>query len=163
MRLGSRDELAERLGRLLVVDEEQDRLRNQAREWNKVGAGNLGRTAKELVDLGVTGDPGVVRQQRVAVGLGGGDELGADLPGGAGLGLDHHRLLEDRLHGRGQRPRHDIVGAARRKRVDDGDRVRRKSLLREYWCGRERARGGPDEETTAVHALKFQRGTPRRY
>src|SRR4029077_6164076 len=83
MRLGSRDELAQRLVRLLVVDEEQDRVRNQAREWNEVGAGNLGWTAKQLVDLGVTGDPGVVRQQRIAIRLGGGDELGTDLSGGA--------------------------------------------------------------------------------
>ena len=45
------------------------------------------------------------------------------IDGGAGLGLDHDRLLENRLHGRGQRPRHDIVGAAGRKRVDDGDRA----------------------------------------
>src|SRR5262249_44362359 len=162
MRLGSGDELAQRLVGLLVVDEKQDRLRNQACERNEVGAGDLGRTAKQLVDLGVTGDPGVVRQQRIAVGLGGGDELGADLPRGAGLGLDHDRLLEDRLHGRGQRPRHDIVGAAGRKRVDDGDRMRGKSLLRECRSGRERARGGSDEETTAVHGLSSRIGILRR-
>src|SRR5262249_62360782 len=57
-----------------------------------------------------------------------------------------------------QRPRHDIVGDAGRKRVDDGDRMRGKSFLRECRCGRERARGGGDEETTAVHALPFEAG-----
>src|SRR5262249_17654531 len=57
-------------------------------------------------------------------------------------------------------PGHDIVGAAGQKRVDDGDRVRGKRLLRECRCGRERARGGGDEETTAVHALPFRNGPP---
>ena len=91
--------------------------------------------------------------KRVSVGLGGGDELRADLSGGAGLGLDHDRLLEDRLHGRGQRPRHQVVDAAGRKRVDDGDGMRGKSLLRECRSGRERGRGGPDDEATAIHVL----------
>ena len=123
IRLGAVDELLQRLVGLLVIDQQQDRIRDQARQRDEVGAGDFDRTAEQLVDLGVTGDAGVVRQQGVAVRLGGGGELRADLSGGAGLGLDHDRLLEDRLHGRGQRPRHDIVEPAGRKRIDDGDRM----------------------------------------
>ena len=95
--LGAVDELLERLVGLLVIDQQQDQIRDQARDRNEVGAGGLGRTAEQLVDLGVAGDAGVVRQQGVSVGLGGGGDLRADLSGGAGLGLDQDRLLEDRL------------------------------------------------------------------
>jgi hypothetical protein len=101
-----------------------------------------------------------MRQQRISVGLGGGGDLRADLPGGTGLGFDHDRLLEDRFHGRGQRPRHDVVEASGRKRVDDGDRTRGKSLLRECASGRERGRGGSDDETTAVHVVPPGTGFP---
>ena len=82
----------------------------------------FGWPAEQLVDLGVAGKPVVVREQRVAVRLGGGGDLRADRAGGAGLGLDHDRLLEHRFERRGDRPRDEIVGAAGRERVDDGDR-----------------------------------------
>jgi hypothetical protein len=124
------DEVLHGLVRLLVVDQQRDRIGHDARERDEVGARGLGRTVEQLIHLGVTGDAGVVRQQRVAVRLGAGSDLRADLAGGAGLGLDHHRLLQQRLHGGRERPRHDVVGAARRKRIDDGDRVRWVGVLR---------------------------------
>ena len=37
--------------------------------------------------------------------------------------------------------------------ADDGDGMRGKSLLRECRSGRERGRGGPDDEATAIHVL----------
>ena len=62
---------------------------------------NFDRPPEQAVDLGEAGDRDDVDQQRVAVRLGGGGELRADLAGGAGLGLDHARLLDQRLeHGR---------------------------------------------------------------
>src|SRR5882762_3162199 len=102
MRVGAVDELLERLVRLLVIDQEQDWIRDQTRERNEIGAGGFDRTAEQFVNLGVSGDPGVVRQQSVSVRLGGGYDLRADLSGGTGLGFNHDWLLEDRLHGRGQ-------------------------------------------------------------
>ena len=102
--------------------------------------------------------PTLCDSRRVAVGLGGGGDLRADLSGGAGLGVDHDRLLEDRLQGGGQRPRHDVVEPAGRKRVDDGDGTRGISLLRECRSGRERGRGGSDDETTTIHALLLWTG-----
>ena len=76
---------------------------------------NFDRPAEQLVDLGEAGDRDDVNQQRVAVGLGGGGELGAHLAGGAGLGLDHDRLLEERLQHRRERPGDDVGGAAGRE------------------------------------------------
>jgi hypothetical protein len=91
-----------------------------------------------------------MRKQRVSVRLGAGDDLRPDLTGGAGLGLDDHWLLQDRLHHGGQRPGHDVVDAARRKRVDDRDCVRRESFLRECGASRDK-RARADHETTAIH------------
>src|SRR4029077_1091305 len=48
---------------------------------------------------------------------------------------------------------HDVIDATGRKRVDDGDGMRGKSSLREQRCGRKRSRGGPDDETTAIHVV----------
>ena len=45
--------------------------------------------------------------------------------------------------------------AAWRERVNNGNRARREGLLRECWCDCECGRCGPDDETTAVHALWF--------
>src|SRR5262249_11909404 len=88
MCLGAVDELLQRPIRLLVVDEEQNRIRDDARERDEVGAAGLDRTAEQSVDLGVTGDAGIVRQQRVTVRLGGGHYLRADLSRRPRLGLD---------------------------------------------------------------------------
>ena len=148
MRLGGVDELFQRLVGLLVVDQEQHRVGDEARQRDEIRALGLHRAAEQLVDLGVAGNAGVVGQQRVAVRLGGGDHLRADLTGRAGLGLDHHRLLEDRLHERGQRPRHDLVDAAGWEGVDDGDRVRGIGLVGE--CG-------PRSVAAAVPMMKLRR------
>ena len=94
---------------------------------------------------------GDVREQRIAVGLGAGDDLRADLAGGAGLGLDHHRLLEDRLQLGRERPRHQFVGAARRKRIDDGDGV-----------GRDRRPAANDGRTASAAAAAALPATKRR-
>ena len=47
-------------------------------------------------------------EQRVAVRLRAGDELRADRAGGAGLGLDQRRLLEERLDRGGERAADDV-------------------------------------------------------
>ena len=158
MRLGAGNELLQRFVGLLVVYEQQHWIGHQARERNEVGAGDLGGAAEQFVDLGVAGNPCVVREQGIAVGLGGGDELGADLARRAGLGLHHDRLLQDRLHCGRERPRCDVIGAAGRKRIDDADRVRGKNLLRECPCGCERSGGGADHEIPTVHVLPSQSG-----
>ena len=150
--LGEVDELLQRLERLLIVDQQQHRIGDQARQRNEIGAAGLGWPAEQLVDLGVSGNAGVVRQQGVAVGLGGSGDLRADLSGGAGLCLDHHRLLEDRLEHRRERSRHQIVDASGRKRIDNGDRVRGKRLLRQHRPG-GKCGGGADDETAAIQAV----------
>src|SRR6185312_14553519 len=78
------------------------------------------------------------------------NELRADLAARAGLGLDHDRLFQNRLHRAGDRPRDDVVGAARWKRVDDRDRMRGKLLLRKSGTGGECC-GRAEDETAAIH------------
>ena len=95
---GRVEELLERLVGLFGIHQEQHRIGDEPRQRDEVGTVGFHRAAEQLVDFGVTGDAGVVRQQRIAVGLGRSDNLRADLTGGAGLGFDHDRLLEDRLH-----------------------------------------------------------------
>ena len=152
--LGVVDQLLERLVGLLVVDDQHHRAFGEARDRDEVGARELGRAAEQLVDLGETRDRDDVHEQRVAVGLGGGGELGADLAGGAGLGLDHHRLLEERLEHGGERPADHVGGAARRKRIDERDRARGIGLLRQRRrrCERRGGCGRADDESASVHA-----------
>ncbi|MDT4885356.1 hypothetical protein FQZ97_1215810 [compost metagenome] len=57
-------------------------------------------------------------QQRVAVGLGLGHEVGADGRTRAGLALDHHRLTQALRQLVGQRTGQHIGGATSRKRHD---------------------------------------------
>ena len=115
--------------------------------------GELHRPAVEPVHLGEAGDRDDVDQDGVAVGLGGGRELGAHRAGGAGLGLDDDGLLEERLHHAGERPRHHVGGAARRKRIDEGDGAGGIGLLRRRRPGAESgcSRGGADDELASVH------------
>ena len=108
---------------------------------------NFDRTSEQPIDLGEAGDRDDVDQQRVAVRLGAGGDLRADLAGGAGLGLDHARLLDDRLeHGR-ERAADHIGGAAGRERIDEGDRARGIVILRMRRAGRERCGGGREPTT----------------
>ena len=153
LRLCAVEKLFQCLVGLPVVDQQQDRVGDQPGERDEVAARCLDRTAKQLVDLGVARNSVVVREQSVAVRLGRGGELRADLPGRTGLRLDQHRLLQDRFQRGGERSRHEIVDAAGRKRIDDGDRPRGKRLLRECRSGCEQGRGASDDELTAVHGI----------
>ena len=117
--LGVVDQFLQRLVGLLVVDHEHHRPSLKRAIGMKSARVNLGCAAEQLVDLGEARDRGDVREQRVAVGLGVGGELRADRAGGAGLGLDHDRLLEDRLEHGGKRPADHVDGAAGRERIDD--------------------------------------------
>ena len=94
---------------MLLIDEHQDRVGNQPRQRNEIGAGGLGLSSEQLVDFLIAGNPVVMREQRIAVRFGIGADLRADLTAGARFGLDHDRLSDDRLERRSKRPRHDIV------------------------------------------------------
>jgi hypothetical protein len=137
----------------MIVNDQQDRIGHESCQRNEIGPGGLRRPTKQLIHFSVTGKSVVMGEERVAVRSGAGGELRADLPRGTGFGLDHDRLLYDRFKCRSQRPRHEIVGTTGRKRVDDGDCTRRKSLL----CvrGDDRERCGrcccADDEITPVH------------
>src|SRR5262249_56507621 len=48
MRFDAFEKLLQRLVRLLLIDEEQDGIRDQAREWYEVGAGPFDRTSEQL-------------------------------------------------------------------------------------------------------------------
>ena len=115
---------------LLVVDQEHAGIGDETRDRNEVGAGEFRLPPEQLVDLGEARDRDDVEQQRVAVGLGGGGELRSDRAGGARLGLDHHRLLEDRLEHRRVGTAHHVGRAAGREGIDQGDGVRRVGVLR---------------------------------
>ena len=151
--LGVVDQILQRLVRRLVVDHEHHRAFGEARDRDEIGAGELRLAAEQLVHLGKAGDRNDVDEQRVAVGLGAGGKLRADRAGGAGLGLDHHRLLDDRLEHRGERPADHVGGAARRKRIDQRDRAGRIGVLRLRGAGAERrgGRGRADHELASVH------------
>ena len=128
-------------------------------------ARGLDRPAEQLVDLGEAGERHDMHQDGVAVGLGGGRELRADLAGGAGLGLDHHRLLDQRLQHRGEWARDDVNRAAGRERIDEGDRARWISVLAERRSRGERrgSCGGADNEVASVHTdPPWQRRSTRR-
>ena len=79
--------------RLLIVDQERNRVGDDPRQRYKIGARRFHGTIEQLVDLRITGNAGVMRKQRVSVRLGAGDHLRPDLTGSAGLGLDDHWLL----------------------------------------------------------------------
>jgi hypothetical protein len=75
--------------------------------------------------------------------------------GGARLGFDDHRLLDDRLHRRGKRAADNVGGAARRKRIDQSDGVRRIGFLRvsrpDGKCGCRSGAAG--DEMASVHVI----------
>ena len=64
-------------------------------------------------------------QQGVAVGIGFGDDLGADIAAGAGAVVDDDRLAPFARQPIGDDARHDIGGAAGGKRHDEFHRARR--------------------------------------
>jgi hypothetical protein len=82
-----------------------------------------------------------------------GCDLGADRAGSARLGVDHRRLLDDRLQHGGERAPDHVGSAARRKRIDEGDGVGRIILLGSAQGRNERGRcgGRAEHETAAVH------------
>ena len=94
-------------------------------------------------------------KQGVAVRLCARGDLCADLAGGASLGLDDDRLLEQRLEHRRKRTCDYIDRAAGRKRVDDGNRMRRIGILcrcRPHAESRG-SRGAAGDEMTSVHVI----------
>ena len=60
-------------------------------------------------------------KERVAVGLCGRSELGADLARCAGLSLDYHRLFDQWLQQCRERTPDQVGGAAGWERVNEGD------------------------------------------
>ena len=123
--LGVVDEFLQRLVGNLIVDDQHHRPFGQPRNRDEIGAGELRRAAEQFVDFRETRERRQVRDQRVTIGPGVGGELRTHGTGCACLGLDHDRLLEQRLKPCGERPAHHIDRAARRKWIDDGDRARR--------------------------------------
>jgi hypothetical protein len=150
-----RRQFRQRFVRLLIVDQQHAGVGDKTRERDEIGARRLRLPAEQLVDLGETGDRGDVREQGVAVRLCRGSDLRADLAGRARFSFDHHRLLEDRLHRRGEWTGHNVGRAARGKRVDDGDRVRRIALLCKARADGERSGGSSRyaEKAAAIHGI----------
>ena len=151
--LGVVDQVLQRLVGCLIVDHEHHRAFGEACDRDEVGAGELGLAIEQLVHLGKSGDRNDVHEQRVAIGLGVGGKLRADCAGRAGLGVDHHRLLDDRLERRGEWPADHVGGAARRKRIDQCDRARRIGILRECGSSGEGRRGRAGDELASVHVV----------
>jgi hypothetical protein len=101
-----------------------------------VGEEADGLEAGERVKAGVLeqrwrrGDADVVRQQRVAVGRGAGDGLGADVAAAAADVLDGHGLVQLAPQGVGEDPRDDVAAAARGVGRDQRDGAVGVALLR---------------------------------
>ena len=62
-----------------------------------------------------------MEQQRIAVGRGLGDLVGADRAAGAADILDHHALAEPFAQALGEQPRQHVGGGAGRERHHDAD------------------------------------------
>jgi hypothetical protein len=92
--LGVVDELLQRPVGRLVVDDQRHRPLGEARHRYEVSACELRLPAEQLVDLGEARYRYDVDEERVAVRLCSGGELGADLACRAGFGIDHHRLFD---------------------------------------------------------------------
>ena len=67
----------------LSLTDQHHRVGDEARDRDEIVARELRRPAEQLVHLGEARDRDDVHEQRVAVGLGVGGELAADLAGGA--------------------------------------------------------------------------------
>ena len=94
---------------------------------------NFGCAAEQFIDCREAGNRHDVGEQRVAVGLGGGDILRADCASRSGLVFEHDWLLENGLKRGVQRTGYGIADAARRKRTDHRNGPRRISVLRNCW------------------------------
>ena len=116
---------------------------------------NFGVRSNSLSTSAKPESDGDVDEQRIAVGLGAGDELRADLAGGAGLGLDHEGCLRIGSSIRCERARHQLGGAARRERIDDGDGVGRIGVGANDGPDREGGGGSgtASDEAASVHAI----------
>jgi hypothetical protein len=78
---------------LLRVDDEQHGIGDQPRKRDEVGARRLWLPAEQFIDLGITGNAVVVRQDGVAVRLCGRGDLRADLATSAGFRFNHDGLF----------------------------------------------------------------------
>ena len=85
-------------------------------------------------------------QEGVAVGCGLGDAIGAVHAAGAADIFDDDRLAQNLTHALREQPRHHVVGAAGRERVDHGERVGRPFLGFGAARGRERGRDKQDRQ-----------------
>ncbi len=145
-----------------VVDDQHAGVGDETRDRNEVVPGKLGLAAEQFIDLREAGDRHDMQEQRVAVGLRTGGDLGADGAGRACLGVDDRRLPDDRLQHGGKRASDHIGGAARRKRIDEcdgaggigGGVLRMAGRGHNTRCGDQCRRGGgrrAADEAASVH------------
>ena len=94
-------------------------------------------------------------QDRVAIGVGARDRLGADIAAGAALVLDHHLLAPERGEPVGEDAGDRVGSASRRERNDQANDAARPALCARgaHRQGRsERRRGGkPDQPAAGDH------------
>src|SRR5512139_1231456 len=131
--LGVVDQLLECLVGLLIVDHEHQRAFGETRNRDEIGASKLGRAPERLVHRLKARHRWQVSEQCVAVRLGAGGYLRADLAGSARLGLDHDRVFEQwRGYGcEGTCNRGD--SGTRGEWVGYGNRMGRIGVLRKTW------------------------------
>ena len=91
-----------------------------------------------------------VKQQRIAVRLGGRRRLGAGIGAGAGTVVDDDGLSEPRRHVLDQQPRDHIVGRGGRERHDHPDRLARIGLRHGSGCA-PREHGRDDDADQSHH------------
>ena len=133
--LGVGDELGERLRRNRRVDDQRERHAGDQRDRREILHGIVGQL---LVERLVDRKRGRGRhQERVAVGLGSRDLLGAERGAGARLVLDHDDRVQPALDLVGDQPAEQIGGAAGRIRHDHLDVAARIGRLRQRRPGRQ--------------------------
>jgi hypothetical protein len=115
-----RHQFGHRLRRIGGVDDEHVGHQRDRRDRREVLLEVVGQL---LVDAGRDRVVHRADQQRVAVGFGLRDVVGAERRARPGLAFDDHRLAEARLQLVGQRARQHVGGAAGRERHDQRDRL----------------------------------------
>ena len=116
------DEVEHALRRHRRMDDQQAFGLEHQRDRREIAHRVVGHRGKEADVDGVGAE--AARDQRVAVGRGLGDRVGADVAPGAGAVLDQHRLSPALGHACADEARIEVGDAARRERHHDLDGLR---------------------------------------
>ena len=147
-----RNQFGHRFHRHRRMQHQHERLRGDQTDGRKI----LYRIVRHdfFEQLWIDDDGGIGGyQQRVPVGVGAGDDIGADVAVAAGAIVDDEGLFQITSQFGGQRARHQITAAARRKRINNTHRFVRIVLLCLHTAGQRNAGCGEYAVCQCFHFL----------